>query len=149
VALLLLALFALNSLLVVDDWVQIFFEILVSVFLAGIVYIAWIRPKIVLLENDLRVVNPLNTILIPYREIIDLETKWALTIVHSRGRTRAWVAPASGKRRWIADKTFGIYGSSVPLTETDADGTETMSASLNSLSGQAAYIIRERMKRLH
>ena len=61
----------------------------------------------------------------------------------------AWVAPAGGKRRWIADQTFRWYGSGVPLTESRGGETDSMSASLDSYSGQAAYLIRERMKRSH
>jgi len=86
---------------------------------------------------------------IRYSEIIDLETKWSLLIIHSNGKTRVWVAPASGKQRWIADKKFGWYGSSFSSNESKHGGEETMSSSLNSISGQAAYMIRERIKRSH
>lgn len=103
----------------------------------------------VLRDDVIEVVNPLHTVLIPYRDVLDFETKWALKIVHSRGKTIVWVAPASGKRRWIGDKTFGWYGSNVPFSESGQIETEAMSESLNSFSGQAAYMIRERMKRLH
>ena len=149
VSLALIILFAANSFLVVTNTTQNFLELVLCVILSGITYVVWIRPKLVLRDEVIEVVNPLRTELIPYHEVLDLETKWALTIVHSRGKTRVWVAPVSGKRRWIADKKFGWYGSSIPLSESRHSGPETMSASLISLSGQAAYLIRERMKRLH
>ena len=128
---------------------QMIVELILCVILASIAYFIWIRPKLVLRDEVIEVVNPFNSEVIPYREVLELETKWALTIVHSRGKTRVWVAPASGKRRWIADATFGFYGRSVPLTESRSAQSESMSASLNSSSGQAAYLIRERIKRLH
>lgn len=149
VALLLLVLFAVNSVVVLSDILQTVFELIFCGILAIAAYVVWIRPKLVLRDDAIEVVNPLTTQVIPYADVLDLETKWALTIVHKGGKTTVWVAPASGKRRWIAEKSFGWYGSGVPLSESRDAGSESMSASLSSLSGQAAYRIRERMKRLH
>lgn len=148
-SLVLLTLFVANSILVVGVGLQTVAELMVAGVLSGVVYAIWLKPKLVLRDEVIEVVNPLRTELIPYNEVIDLETKWALTIVHNKGKTTVWVAPASGKRRWIADQTFGWYGRGVPLSDSRATGSETMSESLNSLSGQAAYLIRERLKRLH
>jgi hypothetical protein len=100
-------------------------------------------------EDVIEVVNPLRTELIAYSDVLELETKWSLAIIHSRGTTRVWVAPASGKQRWVAEKKFGWYTSGLASAESKHRGEETMSASLDSLSGQAAYMIRERMKRAH
>jgi hypothetical protein len=149
VSLALIILFAANSFFVVTNATQHFLELVLCVILIGITYVIWMRPKLVLRDEVIEVVNPLRTELIPYHEVLDLETKWALTIVHSQGKTTVWVAPVSGKRRWIADKKFGWYGGGIPLSESRKGGPETMSESLISLSGQAAYLIRERIKRLH
>ncbi len=149
VALLLIVLFALNSIFVGEDAGQSVLELGLSAVLAFVTYLVWIRPKLVIGKDSVTVVNPVQTVSIPYDEIVDLETKWALSIVHKKGRTTAWVAPASGKRRWIADQTFRWYGSGVPLTEDRGIETGAMSASLDSFSGQAAYLIREQMKRRH
>ncbi|MFM1957913.1 MAG: hypothetical protein RI929_276 [Actinomycetota bacterium] len=149
VALSLILLFTLNSIFVGEDAGQSLFEIGLSAVLAFVTYSVWIRPKLVVGQESVVVVNPFQTVKIPYDEILDLETKWALSIVHKNGRTTAWVAPASGKRRWIADQTFRWYGSGVPLTEDKGIETGAMSASLDSFSGQAAYLIREQMKRRH
>ncbi len=145
----LLALFIVNSFFTVQDPIQSIFELIFALLLGFITYAIWIKPKLIFGVENIEVVNPLSTQLIPYREILDLETKWALTIIHSRGRTNVWVAPASGKRRWIADTTFGWYSRGVPLTQSSAGSSEAMSESLSSFSGQAAYMIRERIKRLH
>ena len=138
VSLLLIVLFVANSIFVGEDAGQSLFELVLSSVLAFGTYLAWIRPKLVIGQDAVLVVNPLQTISIPYKEIIDFETKWALSIVHAKGRTTAWVAPASGKRRWIADQTFRWYGSGVPLSEDRGIETGAMSASLDSYSGQAA-----------
>ena len=149
VTMILIALFATNSFLVATDSLQIARELVLCVVLATIAYLLWIRPKLVLDNEVITVVNPLGTELIPYRDIVALETKWALTIVHNRGRTIVWVAPASGKGKWIADNRFRRLGSGVPLSDSGFGDSQTMSASLDSMSGQAAYLIRERIKRLH
>lgn len=148
-ALALIALFLINSLAVEKRGAHTVIEIIVSVVLGYLTYLLWVRPKLVLHESVIEVINPLSKESIDYRDVISLETKWALTIVHRGGRTQVWVAPATGKRRWIADKTFGWNSSRIPLSREVSNDTETMSASLISASGQAAYMIRERIKRLH
>lgn len=149
VSFVLIALFAVNSVLVTMSPVQILLELLACLIMSGIVFAIWIRPKLVLSEEIIEVVNPLRSERIPYSDVQSLDTKWALTITHKRGKTSVWVAPASGKRRWIADTTFGWYGHGIPLSEARSKDSETMSQSLNSFSGQAAYLIQERIKRLH
>lgn len=138
-----------SSLFVLENAAQAISELLLAVVLVVLVYLLWIKPKMVLKDEVIEVINPLSTVEIAYRDIQELQTKWALAIIHTRGKTSVWVAPASGKRRWIADKSFGWYGSNVPLSRSNEIETETMSESLDSLSGQAAYLIRERIKRLH
>ena len=145
----LIALFGANSLWVSESANQKFFELALCAALIALVYIFWLRPKLVLRSDVIEIVNPLTTELIAYTDILDLETKWSLAIIHTRGKSRVWVAPASGKQRWVADKKFGWFGGNVPLTDSKNAGMESMSASLDSLSGQAAYMIRERIKRLH
>ena len=149
ISILLILLFAANSILVLTNVVQTTVELAFCITLATITYLIWIRPKLVLHQDGITVINPLGREEISYDDVLDFETKWALTIIHRNGRTRVWVAPASGKRRWIADNTFGWYGRGVPMSSASVDGSETMSESLDSLSGQAAYLIRERMKRRH
>ena len=149
ISFMLIILFATNSALVVTNKAQTFFEFSVCLILAGFTYLLWIKPKLVLRDDFIEVVNPLRTEFIPYAEVEELETKWALTIIHSGGKTRVWVAPASGKQKWIAEKRLNFLGRGVPFSDSASVGTESVSASLDSHSGQAAYLIRERIRRLH
>jgi hypothetical protein len=149
VSMVLITLFGINSFWVGTNAAQTIFELLLCFIFGGVVYLIWIRPKLVLRDDVIEVVNPLSSKLIAYREVLDLETKWSLAIIHSGGKTRVWVAPATGKQRWIAEKKFGWYGGGLPLSESNRTGMESMSSSLDSVSGQAAYLIRERMKRAH
>jgi hypothetical protein len=145
----LIGLFATNSIWVSTNTSQIVTDVSVCVLLASLAYLIWIRPKLVLRSEHIEVVNPLRTELISYSEVISLETKWVLTIIHAKGKTKVWVAPASGKQRWIAEKKFGWYGSGLPVSESRELGMESMSESLDSVSGQAAHMIKERIKRMH
>ena len=145
----LITLFGINSFWVGTNSTQTLFELLLCSIFGVVVYLIWLRPKLVLREDVIEVINPLSSKLIPYREVLDLETKWSLAIIHSGGKTRVWVAPATGKQRWIAEKKFGWYVGGLPLSESKSTGMESMSASLDSVSGQAAFLIRERMKRSH
>jgi hypothetical protein len=149
VSLVLLFLFAVNSMLVATSFQQKTFEFVISIILAATAYVIWIRPKMVLRDDHIEVVNPFSSEFIAYADVIELNTKWALTITHSRGKTKVWVAPAGGKQRWIAEKKFGWIGSDLPLSQSRGIEMESMSASLESSSGQAAYMIQERIKRIH
>jgi hypothetical protein len=145
----LITLFAINSLWVVEDNLQIIGDLVVCIFLSALVYIFWVKPKLVLRADQIEVVNPIKTEFIPYRDVLDLETKWSLAIVHTGGKCRVWVAPASGKQKWVAEKKFGWISGNATTASSNNSGMESMSASLDSLSGQASYMIRERIKRLH
>jgi hypothetical protein len=145
----LITLFAANSFIVNNNMLQTLVELLFCTFLALIAYLVWIKPKLVLGDEVVEIVNPLRTEWVAYADILDLETKWSLAILHTGGKTRVWVAPATGKQRWVADKKFGWYSSGLASAEIRYGGEETMSASLDSVSGQAAYMIREKMKRAH
>lgn len=145
----LILLFAVNSLYVASSTLQTVYEMVLCILLGASTYLIWVRPKLILGAHEIEVVNPFRTEHIPYADVIDLETKWSLAIVHRGGKTRVWVAPTSGKRRWIAHTTFGWYSRGFHMSDPGFRGSESMSESTNSLSGQAAYLIRERIKRLH
>lgn len=145
----LIALFAVNTIWVVEDNLQIIRDLVFCVILSALVYFFWLKPKLVLRADVIEVVNPFRTELIAYNDVLELETKWSLTIIHTGGKSKVWVAPASGKQRWVAEKKFGWIGGHSTTSGSKSEGMESMSASLDSLSGQAAYMIRERMKRSH
>jgi hypothetical protein len=138
-----------NSLWVMGDNLQIARDLALCFILSVVVYLFWIKPKLVLRNDVIEIVNPFRTELIAYSDVLELETKWSLAIVHTRGTSRVWVAPASGKQRWVAQEKFGWISRNAPTSASKNEGMGSMSASLDSLSGQAAYMIRERIKRSH
>ena len=96
VSLVLILLFMINSLVVATSTRQNISDFTISFILAVTAYLIWIRPKMVLRGDHIEVVNPLKSVVIPYGDVIELNTKWSLTITHSRGKTKVWVAPAGG-----------------------------------------------------
>jgi hypothetical protein len=109
----------------------------------------WIRPKLVLREHDLVVVNPFKSVVIRYKDITELETKWALLIHHGGSSSRVWVAPANGKQRWVRDSTMRWGYDRLPTSSTKEHEVTSISQSLNSDSGVAAHLIRERLNSRH
>jgi hypothetical protein len=116
---------------------------------AGTVFILWFRPRLVLRETDLVVVNPLSSRVISYRDIVELETRWALRIIHKSGTTRVWVAPASGKQRWISDSTTRWASDRLPTNQAKTVEFTSMSTSHFSDSGAAALLIQQRLDSDH
>lgn len=124
-------------------------DLLVAVLVATASYLIWIRPKLVLQEKSLLVVNPLRRAEIDYQDITELETKWALLIRHGGGRTRVWVASTNGKQRWISDSTNRWRFAKLSKPETFTGDIASISDSSLSDSGAAATLIRQRIRELH
>lgn len=114
-------------------------------------YLLWLRPKLELRETDLRVVNPTATAVISYSDIVSLETKWSLLIVHSAGSTRVWVAPANGRLGWSTGRQVAYRDPFDRIATADPDGGDVIpsSRSVNSDSGLAALLIQRRLDELN
>jgi hypothetical protein len=124
-------------------------DLAASATVALVVYIFWVRPKLVLKETSLVVVNPIRRTEINYADITSLETKWALLINHSETKTRVWVAPANGRQRWVSDSVQRwSVGKFLQKDKTESDFTSS-SQSVGSDSGLAYQLINERIKGLH
>jgi hypothetical protein len=124
-------------------------EFAIGAAIAVAAYLMWVRPKLVLNKDHLIVVNPISSTKIAYKDIDELETKWALLINHGGNQTRVWVAPANGKQRWIAESARVWKFTRIPSSERVTDEYTTASDSLGSDSGIAAALIRERLRDLH
>ena len=128
---------------------MIWVELAIGTAIATGAMLMWVRPKLVLNEDCLLVVNPFSKVTIAYKDIDDLETKWTLRILHSGKKTRVWVAPANGKQRWVAESVRGWSSRGGNLSDEVQGDFTTISDSLASDSGVAAAMIRQRLKGLH
>ncbi|MFM6963066.1 MAG: hypothetical protein ACKOWJ_02195 [Micrococcales bacterium] len=148
-ALILDGLFVVQSLLY-PDGSGLVATLAIALAIAAATALLWIRPKLVLGESELRVVNPLRSHTIAYRDIDQLETKWSLLIRHNGVSTRVWVAPASGRIRWGSSMVTNWKSpvSSTTLSNQIAIGHVPVSESVHSESGLAALLIQRRIDEL-
>ena len=126
-------------------------DLVIGILLGVVAYGLWLRPKLVLGDDALTVINPIGTTTIAYRNIRELEPKWALLIHHSGGATRVWVAPTNGRIRWSTDNALRWNFGKLNAARSDqAVGAGTAASdSLGSDSGIAAELIRQKLKRFH
>jgi hypothetical protein len=97
------------------------------------------RPAIVVEDDGVTLVNQFHTVVIPWAMIIDVETKWSMTIVTPGHRYRGSAAPAPGAvyrpNMSGASRTGRVVDGSI--SKADAPGTD---------SGDAATIVRRRLR---
>lgn len=104
------------------------------------------RPSVVVSDAGVRLVNVTRTIEVPWPALLDVETRFALTLVTAYGRYAAWAAPAPG-----AGSALRTSMRSRPPRGSSDDATIT-TASMGDIpgtpSGDAATIVRRRWERL-
>lgn len=97
------------------------------------------RPAIIVEDDGVTLVNQFHTIVIPWAKIVDVETKWSMTIVTPERRYRGSAAPAPGAvyrpNMSGAARTGRVVDGSI--SKADAPGTD---------SGDAATIVRRRLQ---
>lgn len=59
-------------------------------------YLLWVRPKVVIDDDAVAFVNPFTDVSIPWEAIINVETKYSLTVQTPARKYGAWAAPAPG-----------------------------------------------------
>lgn len=114
-----------------------------------IAYLGWLlfwRPAVVVHDAGVTIENPFRSITVPWAALVQVDTRYALTLVTPGRSYGAWAAPAPGiwggrnarpeDLRGLPDSTYGPGNSVRPgdLKTTD--------------SGQAAQLVRARWQRL-
>lgn len=110
----------------------------IAVIALGIWELFW-RPEVRVENADVVLVNVFHTIRIPWAKIIDIDTKWAMTIITPDRRYRAAAAPAPGaaSRPDMTGARHSARASAGSINKADAPGTD---------SGNAAALVRGRLK---
>ncbi|MEE1620414.1 PH domain-containing protein [Zafaria sp. Z1313] len=118
--------------------------------LVVVAYVVWLLfwfPKVVVGGPGVTLVNPLQSLTVPWDAIIAVDTKYALTLVTPRARYTAWAAPAPG-----ATSSFRQMRRSAKAEERDGSGARYSSVRPGDLptsdSGVAAAAVRRRLDRL-
>lgn len=106
---------------------------------ATLAWLLFIKPKVLIFDEGLTVINPFITATFGWAEVDEIETRFGLTIYSGEAKVVAWAAPAPGRyrRRTVHkvdvkginyDRDFGLRPGDLP----------------NSHSGAAAHIARTR-----
>jgi hypothetical protein len=143
------ALFEVQSIFFSRAGANVLTDLMLAVPSVAVASLIWVRPKAVLSDTSIKVVNPFRTVKIAYSDIEELETKWSLTVVHGGKKTTIWVAPSGGKFRWMSDASQRWKPQRLPLSNTKFDGEQPISNSMLSDSGILAELIRRRIETMH
>jgi hypothetical protein len=114
---------------------------------ALVAFLAWVvlwRPNVEVDDEAVTLRNVLGTVRIPWAAIIQVDTKYSLSIRTPRRVYSAWAAPAPGRTGLAFAKRAERHGRTPSLP----GGANRPGDLLGTESGQAAYIVRERWDEL-
>jgi hypothetical protein len=102
-------------------------------------YLLFMRPKVVVFDEGITIVNPITTVTIGWSEVDAIETKYTMSIQRDKEVIHAWAAPAPGRhhRRHVdPGEMRGVGHAGHEIIRPGDDPT--------TLSGAAAAIARIR-----
>jgi hypothetical protein len=112
-------------------------------------YLGWVlfwRPSVVVEEAGVRLENPFRSIAVPWAALVQVDTRYALTLITPARSYGAWAAPAPGiwgGRNARPEDLQGLPGS------TYGPGRSVRPGDLKSTdSGQAAQLVRARWQQM-
>lgn len=106
------------------------------------IYTFLIRPKVTFYDEGLVITNPLEKITIGWRDVIDLDSRWALTIATKGFTVSAWAATAPGRHH-----ARNIHVNDIKGLDVDLGGSMRSNESPRSDSGASIYRARVRIAR--
>jgi hypothetical protein len=104
------------------------------------------HPHVRVSESGVRICNVLRTVEVPWAALIQVDTRYALTLYTPGHQYAAWAAPAPGRTGTTIARRAENSGR--VSTAPNTDGTIRPGDLLASESGQAAQIVRDRWKEL-
>ncbi|MEI6295015.1 MAG: hypothetical protein WCO95_03040 [Actinomycetes bacterium] len=105
------------------------------------VYIFLIRPKVLFCDEGVVITNPLEEFTVGWNDVIQMDTRWALTIETKEFTVSAWAATATGRPR------RSIHHTEIKGLDIDQGGSIRTADSPHYDSGAAAHRARVRIKR--
>jgi hypothetical protein len=149
VAVLVIAVIGLGSSLLTDFAASLRFVPVIALVVAAI-WAAYFFPSVTISPAGVTIRNITRTIELPWPAIQRIETKYALTLYTAYGSYSAWAAPAPGRAeiaRAGNAKVYREHSAGLPQS-TVVGGTIAGGDLLNSSSGQAALLVRQRWEEL-
>ncbi|MBB6405665.1 PH domain-containing protein [Arthrobacter sp. AZCC_0090] len=114
-----------------------------------VAFIGWLlfwRPAVVVLDSGVRLENPYRTIEVPWDALVQVDTRYALTLMTPHKKYPAWAAPAPGI--WGGRNARPEHLKGLPDT-TYGPGSSVRPGDLkNTDSGAAAVLVRTRWQAL-
>ncbi|WP_166791728.1 PH domain-containing protein [Cryobacterium frigoriphilum] len=114
--------------------------------LAFLAFALFWRPKIVVADEAVTVVNVFHTVVVPWGLIERIDTQYSVTLHTPTRRVSVWAAPSPGVRGAI-----GIERADVQNLSTSAYGAGNSvrpGDSVSTPSGQVAFVLRQRWEEL-
>lgn len=106
---------------------------------AVVVHALFWHPAVRVDADGVELVNVLRTVRIPWAQLADTDTRWALTLLADGRRWTAWAAPSSGRRYRPVQRR------EAPWVDRDADDI-TGSRAPGSSAGEAAVLVETRWR---
>ncbi|CAN7322683.1 PH domain-containing protein [Microbacterium sp. LjRoot45] len=111
--------------------------------IAWLAWLLYIRPSVTLTDGFIEVVNPVRTHRVPWGDVFDVESRYALTVTtHDKRTVRAWAAPAPGARQALSTRREDVRrapGEGETHRPSDAEGTDSGDATALVLRGLEQY----------
>jgi hypothetical protein len=121
-------------------------SIATSICVAGVVmtciYTFLFRPKVTFYDEGLVITNPLEKITVGWGDVVDLDSRWALTIATKEFTVSAWAATAPGRHH-----ARNIHVNDIKGLDVDLGGSMRSNESPRSDSGASIYRARVRIAR--
>ncbi|MGN8246841.1 PH domain-containing protein [Cellulomonas soli] len=111
----------------------------------AVMVLAWMvfwLPRVDVDDQGVLVVNPLRTVRVPWGALIDVRTRYSLTLVTPTGQVRAWAAPGPGRHELASSGHQDLAG--LPASTYDSKGAVGFGDMLSAPSGVAAAQVRRR-----
>ena len=108
--------------------------------LTVVAYIYFVAPRVVVGEDAIRVENSWREHVVPWGALLDVETRFSLTLVTAQGRIHAQAAPAPAGL--ISRRSRPDEAAAGPPTSPPRSGPVGPGDLPNSLSGALAAVIR-------
>jgi hypothetical protein len=113
---------------------------------AGLALAGWLAfwyPRVEIDDDEVRLVNPLRTIAVPWPALVNVTTQYAMTLVTPHAQYRAWAAPGPGAGHVARAAAADLRGAT-----TDVRGAVPMGDLPSAPSGHAALLVRRRWSQL-
>jgi hypothetical protein len=112
-----------------------------AIFFGLAAHLIFIRPKLVVSDEGVLVVNPFRRTFIGWDSVLDIDTRFAVTFVTATGRISAWAATAPGRYHGRTIHPSELKGLNLGGREHVQPGDSPRTS-----SGQAAAICRARLE---